>query len=78
MQLQIPQEHLGTMLVINQAIVPPPTPNFVSIILDLDLFLEGDISSDEIELWQILEQMHEQKNRAFEACITEHTRELIN
>jgi uncharacterized protein (TIGR04255 family) len=78
MQLQIPQENLGTMLVINQAIVPPPTPDFVSIILDLDLFMEGDIPSNEIELWHILEQMHEQKNLAFEACITERTRELIN
>jgi len=78
MQLQIPQENLGTMLVINQAIVPPPTPDFVSIILDLDLFREGDIPSNEIELWHILEQMHEQKNIAFESCITERTRELIN
>ena len=78
MQLQIPQENLGTMLVINQAIVLPPTPNFVSIVLDLDLFLEGDIPDDEIALWHILEQMHEQKNIAFEACITERVRESIN
>ena len=66
------------MLVINQAIVPPPTPDFVSIILDLDIFLEVYIPSNEIEFWHILEQMHEQKNIAFEACITERTRELIN
>ncbi|MBD2298205.1 TIGR04255 family protein [Nostoc sp. FACHB-87] len=78
MQLQIPQEKLATMLVLNQALVPPPTPNFISILLDLDLFLERDIPQNEIELWEIVEQMHEQKNKAFEACITEHTRELIN
>ncbi|MEG4285781.1 TIGR04255 family protein [Microcoleus sp. A006_D1] len=78
MQLQIPQQSLGTMLVINQAIVSPPTPDFVSIILDLDLFLEEDIPNDEIGLWHILEQMHEQKNIAFEACITDRTRESIN
>lgn len=66
------------MLVINQAIVPPPTPDVVSIILDLDLFREGDIPSNEIDIWHILEQMHEHKNIAFEACITERTRELIN
>ncbi len=78
MQLQIPQENLAAMLVLYQAIVPPPTPDFVSILLDLDLFLERDIPSDEIGLWNILEQMHEQKNKAFEACITEGTRELIN
>lgn len=78
MQLQIPQEQLETMLVLNQALVPPPAPNFISILLDLDLFLERDIPKDEIKLWEIVEQMHEQKNNAFEACITEQTRELIN
>ncbi|MEA5580524.1 TIGR04255 family protein [Nodularia harveyana UHCC-0300] len=78
MQLQIPQEKLATMLVINQALVPPPTPDFISILLDLDLFLERDIPQNGIELWNIVEQMHEQKNRAFEACITEYTRELMN
>jgi uncharacterized protein (TIGR04255 family) len=77
MQLQIPQENLGIMLVLNQAIVPPPTPDFVSLILDLELFIKEDIPHDE-KLWQILEQMHEQKNIAFEACITQRTRELIN
>ncbi|MBE9006332.1 TIGR04255 family protein [Fortiea sp. LEGE XX443] len=78
MQLQIPQEKLETMLVLNQALVPPPSPDFISILLDLDLFVEQDIPKDEKELWEIVEQMHEQKNKAFEACITEHTRELIN
>jgi uncharacterized protein (TIGR04255 family) len=78
MQLQIPQEKLATMLVLNQALVPSPTPDFISILLDLDLFLERDIPKDGIELWEVVEQMHEQKNKAFEACITEHTRELIN
>jgi uncharacterized protein (TIGR04255 family) len=78
MQLQIPQEDLAATLVLNQAIVPPPTPDCVSVLLDLDLFRERDIPNEEIGLWDILEQMHERKNRAFEACITERTRELIN
>ncbi len=78
MQLQIPQEDLAAMLILNQALVPPPTPNFVSILLDLDLFLEQDIPNDELGIWHIIEQMHQQKNKAFEACITEKTRELIN
>lgn len=78
MQLQIPQEKLATMLVLNQALVPPPTPDCISILLDFDLFLEQNIPKDGVTIWEILEQMHEQKNKAFEACITEHTRELIN
>ena len=78
MQLQIPQESLETILVINQAIVSPPTPDLISIILNLDLFLEQNIPNNEIGIWDILEQMHEQKSIAFEACITDRTRELIN
>lgn len=78
MQLQIPQEDLAAMLVLNQTIVPPPTPDCVSVLLDLNLFREGDIPNGEIGLWDILEQMHERKNKAFEACITERTREIIN
>lgn len=78
MQLQIPQESPATVLIINQALVSPPTPKFVSILLDLDLFLEKDIPNDEIGIWNILEKMHEQKNKAFEACITDRTRELFN
>lgn len=77
MQLQIPQENLATML-INQAIVPPPTKEFVSVLLDFELFLENNIPNDEVSIWETLEQMHTQINQAFEACITEHTRELIN
>ncbi|BDA70601.1 hypothetical protein RIVM261_074460 [Rivularia sp. IAM M-261] len=78
MQLQIPQQSPATICVLNQALVPSPAPEVVSILLDLDLFLEHDIPNDEVGIWGILEQMHEQKNKAFEACITERTRELIN
>jgi uncharacterized protein (TIGR04255 family) len=78
MQLQIPQEDLAATLVLNQAIVPPPRPDYVSVLLDLDLFRERNIPNEKIGLWDILEQMHERKNKTFEACITERTRELIN
>jgi hypothetical protein len=48
MQLQIPQDNLGAMLVINQAIVTPPTEEVVSILLDLDLFVEKNIANNEL------------------------------
>jgi uncharacterized protein (TIGR04255 family) len=78
LQLQIPQADLAATLVLNQALVPPPTSDLVSILLDLDLFRELDIPNKEAEIWDILEQMHEIKNKAFEACITELTRELFD
>lgn len=77
MQLQIPQEDLGGMLVLNQALIPPPLPDVVSILLDIDLFRETDLPDDEAALWDILEQLHTRTDQVFEACITDRTRELI-
>ncbi|BAZ54204.1 hypothetical protein NIES4103_68890 (plasmid) [Nostoc sp. NIES-4103] len=78
MQLQIPQNNLGAMLVLNQTIVPPPAPEIVSILLDIDIFRERDIPNDQVGIWDFLEQLHKLADEVFEACITERTRELIN
>jgi uncharacterized protein (TIGR04255 family) len=77
MQLQIPQEDLRGMLILNQTIVPPPNPQTVSILLDIDLFRESDIPREENELWDFFEQLRVRKNEVFEACITEQMRGLI-
>ncbi|MFE1744384.1 TIGR04255 family protein [Coleofasciculus sp. H7-2] len=78
MQLQIPQHDLEAMLVLNQAIVPPPAPDVVSVLLDIDVFRERDIPNDQVGLWNYLEQLHIRTDQVFEACITDRTRELIN
>ncbi len=78
MQLQIPQEDINGMLVLNEAIAPPLQPDVVSVILDIDLFRERNISDDEAGIWEFMEQLHARTDRIFEACITERTRELIN
>lgn len=78
MQLQIPVPDLMGMLVINQTIVPPPGPDIVSVLLDIDLFRETQIPQDESELWELFEQLRHRKNAAFMACITEKTKELIS
>lgn len=78
MQLQIPQNNLGAMLVLNETIVPPPAPDVVSVLLDIDIFKEQDIPNDEVEIWHFLEQLYKLADEVFEACITERTRELIN
>lgn len=77
MQLAIPQEDLGAVLLLNEALLPSPDPDTVSILLDIDLFRELETSIDEEELWRILDQFRVRKNDVFEACITEQTRELI-
>jgi uncharacterized protein (TIGR04255 family) len=78
MQLQIPQHDLNCLLIINEAIAPQTNPNFITIILDLDLFREQIWDRDDEDIWQFLEQLHDRKNEVFEASITDRTRELIS
>jgi uncharacterized protein (TIGR04255 family) len=77
MQLQLPQEDLNCMLIINEALAPPTDPEFVSIILDFDLFREQIWQSDDEVVWYFLEELRHRKNQVFEACITDKTRRLI-
>ncbi|HEY9871927.1 MAG TPA: TIGR04255 family protein [Candidatus Obscuribacterales bacterium] len=77
MQLQIPQDDLRAMLVLNQAIIPPPSPDVVSVLLDIDLGREIELPDTEAA-WDVLEQLHTRTDQVFEACITDLTRELID
>jgi uncharacterized protein (TIGR04255 family) len=78
LQVQIPQEDLGAMLILNEAMVPPPGPDFASVVLDIDVFKQGlKIESDD-EVWNVLEGLRLRKNLIFEGCITNKTRELIS
>jgi uncharacterized protein (TIGR04255 family) len=77
MQLQIPQVDLNAKLVLNQALIPPPAPKMVSVLLDIDLFSDSDLPTDEQGLWERFEGFRNRKNKVFEACITERVRRLI-
>ncbi len=78
MQLQMPQPDIESMLVINQALVEPPDPDTMSMILDLDLFRQSTWNvQDEPRLWTFLETLRDRKNEVFEASITQKTREMI-
>lgn len=78
MQLQIPQEVIGGMLVLNQAMLPPSAPNVASVLLDIDLFRNVDVPSEDEAIWEFFKQLRACKNHIFEACITEKAKELIN
>ena len=77
MQLQIPQEDLNCTLIINEAFVPPTSPEVISVILDFDLFREQIWQSDDEDIWHFLEKLRHRKNLAFQASITDKTRRLI-
>lgn len=76
MQLQIPQEDVGAMVVINQAMIPPANPEVISILLDIDISQDYTLLIDK-DFWSCLEKLHTRLNHVFEACITDETRKLI-
>jgi len=78
MSLNLAQPDLKGTLVINEASARPQKPDTLSIILDIDLFVERPDLVDEESLWKLLQQLRERKNLYFEACITDKTRELIS
>ncbi len=78
MQLQIPQQDLDCMLIVNEAIAPPTIPDFLTILLDFDLFRQQIWDSNDENIWHFLEELRHRKNEVFEASITDKTRELIS
>jgi uncharacterized protein (TIGR04255 family) len=77
MQLAIPQEDIGAVLLLNETLLPSPEPDTVSILLDIDLFRELETSVEDEDVWRLLDQFRVRKNDVFEACITQRTRELF-
>jgi uncharacterized protein (TIGR04255 family) len=78
LQVQIPQEDLGAMLILNETMVPPPGPDVASVVLDIDVFKQGIKLDSDDEVWNVLEALRVRKNLTFEGCITNNTRELIS
>lgn len=77
-QLQIPQDDLNCMLIINEALVPRINPDFISIILDFDLFRLQIWQADDEDIWRFLEELRRRKNLVFEASITDKARRLFD
>ena len=74
MQLHIPQQDMKCMLILTEAILPPAREGVASMLLDIDLFKDSDIP---VDFRPLLDEMHDRKNKIFESCITDKTRELI-
>jgi uncharacterized protein (TIGR04255 family) len=78
MQLQLPMPNFQGACIINQTIIEPATkPSTVSVVLDIDVFRASGVAVDESGLWEQLEQLRQEKNRVFEACITDQARSLF-
>jgi uncharacterized protein (TIGR04255 family) len=76
-QVQIPQEDIASVCIINCAGLPPPKPDTLSILFDIDLFTDVSVNLAADDAWSLLETMRKRKNTIFEASITDRTRELF-
>ena len=77
LRLELPMADPNSILIITQTAVPPTKPGFLATLLDLDAVMQNlDFNSD--AAWKTIDELREHKNQAFEACITDLTRELYN
>lgn len=77
MQLLMPLEDIKSDAVVIETIIEPESPNTVSIVLDIDIFRTVDLPSEEDDIWALIKQLRSAKNKVFEACITDKSRELF-
>lgn len=77
MQFSSSQGKTGFKSIINQAGTASGVLGGVSVILDIDLFLDTDVPQTEEEIWAVFERLHTRENEIFESCITDKTRELF-
>ena len=77
MRLAIPQEDIKCLCLLNEAIIAPASPNVVSVVLDIDVFRNSDLPTDEDDVWSFIDELGGRKNQIFEACITDKARELF-
>lgn len=65
-------------LTINTSSVPSPLIGFTSFALDIDVYRDVDLPKKDADIWDLLERIRTHKNRVFEKCITENSRDLFN
>ena len=68
---------LDTMANITQALQKSSSPDYVTIILDIDVYKQKELGFDESDIWLTFGQFHDLKNRIFFDSITEETARLF-
>lgn len=79
LQLQMPQTDLSQDMtaVINFTPTGPRAPEHQTMVLDIDVFVTRELSTSVNELFDLFDIIRKRKNKIFEACITDKTRELF-
>lgn len=77
MQTAFHLENIGCNATLNTAPVPSPTLGHASFILDIDVYKASNLPMNDAGVISLLGQMRVEKNRIFEACITQQARKQI-
>lgn len=75
-RVELPIRGSNGILIITETAVPPVSPNVISALLDLDAIVQN-ADLDVAGAWRTIDELRDEKNFAFEACITDATRDLI-
>ena len=75
-RVELPIRGSNGVLIITETAVPPASPAVISAVLDLDAIVQN-VDLDVAQGWRIIDELRDEKNAAFEACITDATRDLI-
>ena len=65
------------MQVLKLAATPSPLIDFVSFLLDIDVYTTGPLPGREEDIWSLINTLQSRKNSLFESFITDDTRELF-
>ncbi len=69
---------IGSLLTINSAVVQSPIPEHISIVVDTDIARSNSLPQNTDDILEYLHSVRHEKNKIFESCITDKTRELFN
>lgn len=76
-QAVLPLTDIRSKLTLNSSAVPSPLLDHAAFIFDQDVSREVELPQRDEEIFNLLHQIRDTKNRVFEACVTDHARELF-
>ena len=77
LNISFPINDINCNILLNSSVISSPIINHVSILLDIDIIREKEVPQNDNEIFMLMQQIRNEKNKMFEACITEKSRRLF-
>ncbi len=76
-QAVLPLADIRSKLTLNSSAVPSPLLDHAAFIFDQDVAREVELPQRDEDMFRLLHEIRDEKNRVFEACVTDRARELF-